>query len=65
MAGSSCLDSSLQQKVQSEVDMPHCRLSFSLLPDMHPVSVAPILFFLSTSPAVSQNVSNPANPYQY
>lgn len=65
MAGSSCFDSSLQKKVQPEVDMPYGHHSFSLLLDMHPVSIAPILFFFSTSPAVLQNVSNPADPYQY
>lgn len=65
MAASSCFDSSLQKKVQPEVDMPYSHISFSLALDMHPVSVAPILVFLSTSPAVLQNVSNPANLYQY
>lgn len=62
MAGSSCFDSSLQKKVQPEVDMPYSDISFSLALDTHPVSVAPILVFLSTSPAVLQN---PVNLYQY
>lgn len=65
MAESSCFDSSRQEKVQPEVVMPYCCLSFSLLPDRYLIRVAPILFLLSTSPAVFPNVSNPANSYQY
>lgn len=40
-------------------------LSFTLLPDTYSISVAPILFLLSTSHIVFPNVSNSASSYWY